>query len=423
MGLTLLTVDVDAQTRIAFASDRNGHVHPRLGWPTFEIYVMEVDGNNQRRLTNNPNLDTHPSWSPDGKRIVFTSERDGNSEIYVMDADGGNQRRLTENPKNDQFPSWSPDGERIAFMSDREGNFLHFDIYVMDADGGNQQNITNNPFDERYPSWSPDGERIAFSSRREGNFENKFGITDEIYVMDADGKNTRRLTNNRKTDSSPSWSPDGKRVVFSSDRDGNRENYEIYVMDADGANPQRLTNNDFYDAHPSWSPDGKRIVFSSDRDGHFIGEFGITSEIYVMDADGKNTRRLTNNRKRDSFPSWSPDGKWIAFASDRKGDDVNYEIYVMDADGGNQRRLTNNRVDDTSPSWSPDGKRIVFTSDKKGNHENYEIYVMDNDGGNQQNLTNHPHLDTNPEWLNSPFSVSPAGKKFTTWGWLKQVDR
>ena len=93
----------------------------------------------------------------------------------------------------------------------------------------------------------------------------------------------------------------------------------------------------FMTQSPSWSPDGKRIAFSSRRDGHFIGEFGLTSEIYVMDADGGNEQRLTENRKTDSSPSWSPDGKWIAFTSDRKGDDVNFEIYVMDADGENRK--------------------------------------------------------------------------------------
>ena len=335
--LTPLMVVVDAQAQITFMSNRDGHVHPRLDFPTFEIYVMEVDGNNQRRLTNNPNFDISPSWSPDGKRIAFMSDRDGHVDIL--------------------------------------GGLLNFEIYVMDADGGNPQNLTNNPNDDSSPSWSPDGKRIVFSSDRDGN------------------------------------------------REGNRENYEIYVMEVDGNNQQRLTDNDFYDRHPSWSPDGKRIAFMSRRDGHFIGEFGLSYEIYVMDADGGNEQRLTENRKSDSSPSWSPDGKWIVFSADRKGDDVNYEIYVMDADGGNLRRLTNNRVDDVSPSWSSDGKRIVFSSNTDGKHENYEIYVMDNDGGNQQKLTNNPHLDGDPAWFGPAFAVAPTGKKFTTWGWLKQVDR
>ncbi len=313
---------------------------------------------------------------------------------------------------------------RIAFTSDRDRNQ---EIYVMDDDGKNQRNLTNHPDRDLVPAWSPDGTRIAFMSNRDGHVR-KDGVrtTFEIYVMDANGGNQQNLTNHPAGDSSPSWSPDGKRIVFSSDRDRLLDIHgfptsEIYVMDADGENPQNLTNNRADDWSPSWSPDGKRIVFMSYRDGHFIGDFeDITSEIYVMDVDGGNQQRLTENRKNDESPSWSPDGTRIVFSSDRKGDWVNYEIYVMDDDGGNLQRLTENRDDDGGPSWSPDGKRIVFSSDRDGNSE---IYVMDADGGNLQNLTNHPDGDLGPEWLNTPFSVSPTGKKFTIWGRLKRVDR
>ena len=309
-------------------------------------------------------------------QIAFSSNRDGDSEIYVMAADGGNLQRLTENRNNDWSPSWAPDGKRIVFTSDRDGHFMNgiptTEIYVMDADGSNQQNLTNNPFSDSSPSWSPDGNRIAFDSNRDGPFNR------EIYMIDADGRNLQRITNNPDDDG---WADD---------------------------------------RYPSWSPDGKRIAFGARRDGHFENKFAVTYEIYVMDADGGNQRRLTENRNNDRYPSWSPDGERIVFTADRKGNFEQFDIYVMDADGGNLQNLTQHRAWDWRPSWSPDGNRIVFESRRDGNAE---IYMMDADGGNPHNLTNNRHHDGSPTWFNSPFSVAPVGKRFTVWGWLKQVDR
>ena len=131
------------QTKIAFTSDRDGN---------WEIYVMNADGSEQKRLTNNLGFDLDPCWSPDGKKMAFASKREGNYEIYVMNVDGSEQKRLTKNPGYDGYPVWSPDGKKIAFMSDRDGNE---EIYFMNADGNEQRNLTNNPADDVYLSWSP----------------------------------------------------------------------------------------------------------------------------------------------------------------------------------------------------------------------------------------------------------------------------
>jgi Tol biopolymer transport system component len=261
--------------RIAFLSGRDGNG---------EIYVMNADGSDQTRLTDNPANDFFPAWSPDGTRIAFESARDGNREIYVMNADGSGQANLTGSPADDIDPAWSPDGTRIAFNSNRDGNG---EIYVMNADGSSQTRLTDNPADDLEPAWSPDGTRIAFQSGRGGNFE--------IYVMNADGSNQTRLTDNPADDGGPAWSPDGTRIAFESVRDGN---HETYVMNADGSSQANLTNNPAEDGGPAWSPDGSRIAFHSNRDGNF--------EIYMMNADGSDQTRLTDNPADDFAPAWQP---------------------------------------------------------------------------------------------------------------------
>jgi Tol biopolymer transport system component len=258
---------------IAFASSRDSN---------FEIYVMNGDGTNEKRLTADPGTDINPRWSPDGTRIAFMSNRSGSDDIYVMDAQGGGVTRLTTSPASDDNPTWSPDGRNLAFASTRDGNS---EIYVMNADGSGQARLTTNPAVDVNPAWSPDGSRIAFASNRDGRYQ--------IYVMNVDGTNQTRLTNDPGDDISPNRSPDGSRIAFASDQDGN---YEIYVVNADGTNLTRLTRNTVTDIDPVWSPDGNYIAFTSRRDGD--------AEIYSMNANGTAQTRLTTNPFEDSTPDW-----------------------------------------------------------------------------------------------------------------------
>ena len=430
--------------RIAFHSTRDGD---------FDIYIMNADGSRPTQLTNTPDNDIDPIWSPDGKRIAFNRFNNTFStlEILVMNADGSG---LTHIADNAFATAWSPDGQRIAFASNRNGGD---EVFVMNADGSGVTQLTHNDFVRDFPTaWSPNGKQILFQSDRDGNTE--------LYVMNVDGTGVTRLTNNPASDEGDhaGWSPDGKRIVFSSTRDGG--DLDIFVMNADGTGVTELTHNDFIaDDDPVWSPDGKQIAFHSTRGGGdeniFVmnadgtgvlqltytsvlpdgspvfdavpawtaaprnevggpclrppaglrgwwpgdgdvgdligGNHGIgTFNVYVMTPQGLGQTQLTDVPGYNARPNWSHDGRRITFTACRVTD-FSCEVYVMNADGSGQTKLTNDFTADYMSVWSPDDQRIAFVSERDGSPQ---IYVMNADGSNPTRLTQSGAVDQLPTW-------------------------
>jgi TolB protein len=283
-----------------------------------------------------------------GGRIAFSSRRDGNYEIYVMNADGTDPRRLTMSPGNEEGdPAWSPDGTQIAFSSSRESQGT---ILVMNADGTNLQQLSSRG--GMGPAWSPDGARIAFSCEIHGS---------DLYVMNSDGTHEQQLTftdvpGSKTLIFSPAWSPDGTQIACVVDFNPDKKMFgetTIHLFnlgsilpgegdDIAHMHPLPRPGSPFND-DPAWSPDGKQIAFSAVIHGH--------REIYVIDADGKNLRQLTQSEHFDELaPAWSPDGTQIVFQANTEGQ---WDIFVMNADSSNLRRLTTDTSSDVDPDWSP----------------------------------------------------------------------
>ena len=343
-----------------------------------------------------PEQSFDPTWSPDGRKIAFV----GDGKIYVMNADGSGKRRLTPTRnaapdyRPDVGPAWSPDGRKIAFETLRHaGRFAcsdghpsagcNWEIYVMNADGSGQRRLTRDPGQDRGATWSPDGRRLLFN-RASGP---KRGALPGFYVMNADGSGQRRLA---AATGNATWSPDGRMIALSR---GSGDARDVYLINADGSGQRRLTHSPGMDLDPTWSPDGRKIAFVSRRErcpsAPSTGSSYVcgNAEIYVMNADGTGQRNLTRSPAYAYYSSaaWSPDGRKMAFVSDRDG---NAEIYVMNADGSAQRRLTRNPASDVLGGWSPDGRKIVFVSGASATPlDSSAVYVMNADGSGKRRLT------------------------------------
>ncbi len=276
---------------ILFASIRDGN---------WEIYLIQPDGSNLKRLTDHPQVDTDPTWSPDGRQVAFRSRRDGSSDIFIMGSDGSHPKNLIRDPADsydDEFePAWHPGGELIALYTDRfqpplgncRGGVHH--LAFMPVTGGSEyiQHFDDLAGEQESLSWSPDGKFLAFTSVCNESYA-------QIYLWEQATRQVSQLTEGESGFANPTWSPDGRFMAMTSSREGNGD---IFILELSIGELTNLTRHPARDTQPSWSPDSKQIAFTTNRDGN--------DEIYVINLDGSDPRNLTRNSASDIRPAWSP---------------------------------------------------------------------------------------------------------------------
>ncbi len=263
-------------TRIAYVSTGGGRFK--------EIHITHLDGSEKFQVTNNHTINLSPSWTPDGRSILYTSYKDRNPSLYLFDLFSGKDTKFSSRTGLNLGGKWSPDGQFVVVSLERAGNS---DIYLLDRSGKIVRRLTEDPSIDVSPSWSPDGNQIVFVSDRSG--------TPQLYILEVATGRTRRLTYSGGYNTSPDWSPKGDKIVYTG-RVGGR--FTIFTIGVQGGEPQMLTPTSWDNEDASWAPDGRFIVFSSNRKGRY--------HLYLMQASGENQRRLTGSGGDDTKPTWSP---------------------------------------------------------------------------------------------------------------------
>jgi TolB protein len=263
-------------TRLAYVSTSGGRFK--------EIHVAHLDGTEKFQVTNNHTINLSPSWTPDGRSVLYTSYKDRNSSLYLFELYSGKEVKFA--PRNGRYIGGkvSPDGQFIAATMEMGGNS---NLYLLDRSGNLVRRLTDSPGIEVSPSWSPDSRQLVFVSDRSGS--------PQLFVLDVASGKTRRLTYSGSYNTSPEWSSRGDRIAYTG-RVGSR--FAIFTISSEGGEARKLTPESSDSEDPAWSPDGRFIAFSSNRAGKY--------HLYIMQANGENQRRLTGSGGDDTKPSWSP---------------------------------------------------------------------------------------------------------------------
>ncbi len=361
----------------------------------WDIYWQPVGGRNPVNLTqDSPADDTQPAFSPDGRQIAFRAERAGGG-TFVMGADGSSVRRLSDIGFN---PAWSPDGQEIVFatetITDPEVRYSSSQLWAVRLSRGQKRLLYKG--DAVQPSWSPHGHRIAYwAVASEGGRR-------DLWTVSAQGSHPAPVTNDNYYNWNPVWSPDGKYLYFSSDRGGSMNLWRVPMEEQTGqvlGPAEPVTTPSPYSGHVSFSRDGRLLAYAQElkianvqkvafdpstgkvagrpvavtpgttsvssadvsTDGNWLVfvSLGKQEDIFLIRTDGSGLRQLTKDVHRDRLPRWSPDGKRIAFQSDRSG---KYQVWTIHADGSGLEQITDAPGDLLAPSWSPEGSRLAYFS-------------------------------------------------------------
>ncbi len=278
------------------------------------------------------NLTAGASRGIASSRIAYSSRRGNAKEIYTVDYDGYNAQPFTHNGSTNLFPNWASDNSKLAFVSFRTGK-PEINIYSY-LDGSR---LTFPMFNSlaSTPAISPDGTQIAFDLRT----TRPSGDTD-IFISKIDGSNRRNITNNPALDTSPTWSPTGKQIAFSSSREG--RGGQIFICDTDGSNTRRIVKEGGDAASPAWSPDGRWLAFQ------WKPHLSLNYDIFVAEIGSGSIRQITSGAGSNESPSWAPDGRHLTFQSNRGG---STQIYILLL-GESQARKITSQGNNTSPTWS-----------------------------------------------------------------------
>ncbi len=407
-----------------------------LSWLSLLLWIVFVGCGTSRRIEIVPQQQG---------TIVFTSARaltnsdapNAATNIWAMNADGSNAHGLTQltaTGASSADPVWSPDGKKIAYTSMRALNGSNasvgaVNIWVMNADGTGSiplTTLTTTLVNSIHAAWSPDSLKVAYDSTRAVEGYNMGGNVTNIWAVNADGTGSTVLTTLRFAPSvSPVWSPDGTKILFTSSRSLAGFDIEmginnVWVMNADGTNPQPLTKSLITpSAQAVWSPDGKKIAFVSTRSLSLADVDIGAANLWLMNADGSNPTPLTRltgpyNMMPDS-PVWSPDGSKIAYVSSRalNGSNVGgtvLNVWVMNNDGSANRAVTAlTAAKSYEPTWSSDGSKIVYCStraldgtDSPNSNATWNIWISSNTGVGAMALTRSTSANADsagPQWV------------------------